>query len=151
MSIKIIIPIFAMVLVTIMSIYFTINPSYQKSVQAKYYYEIGDYKEAYSLAKEAFGLDLYNRMAATIMAQSTTSLKYVDYINDAKKYIKDIGEIAQHETISKADKAKIRLVCQIMLSSYIKLAPSVITDEELVAEAAQFHSKFEKLLEKVNS
>lgn len=151
MNIKIIIPIFAMLLITAMSIFFIINPSYQKSVQAKYYYEVGDYKEAYALAKEAFGIDLYNRMAATIMAQSTTSLKYVDYINDAKKYIKDIDKIAEHETISNADKAKIRLVCQIMLASYVKLAPSVITDKELVKEAAQYHSKFEQLLEKVNS
>jgi hypothetical protein len=36
-----------------------------------------------------------------------------------------------------------------MLGSYIKLAPSVITDEELVQEAAAYHAKFEKLLEKV--
>lgn len=151
MNIKILIPVFAMVTLTIMSIYFYINPSYQKSVQAKYYYEIGDYKEAYSLAKEAFGLDTYNRMAASIMAGSTTSLKYVDYINDAKKYIRDIGEIASHEIISSADKAKIRLVCDIMLSSYIKLAPSVLTDEELVSEAARYYAKFEKLFEKVNS
>jgi len=151
MNIKIIIPIFAMMMLTIMSIYFYINPSYQKSVEAKYYYEIGEYKEAYSLAKEAFGLDLYNRMAATVMAQSTTSLKYVKYIDEAKGYIQDIGEIAEHESISDADKAKIRLVCEIMLASYVKLAPSIITDDELVQEAARYYAKFEKLLEKVNS
>lgn len=151
MNIKILIPVFAMVMLAVMSIYFYVNPSYQKSVQAKYYYEIGEYKEAYALAKEAFGLDLYNRMAATVMAQSTTSLKYVDYINDGKKYMRDIDEIATHEIISSADKAKIRLVCQIMISSYVKLAPSVITDEDLVSQAALYYSKFEKLLEKVNS
>ena len=145
------IPVFAMLMVTIMSIYFSVNPSYQKSVQAKYYYEIGEYKEAYSLAKEAFGLDLYNRMAATIMAQSRTSLKYVRYIDDAKGYIHDIGEIAEHDSISNADKAKIRLVCDIMLASYVKLAPSIITDDELVQEAARYYAKFEKLFEKVNS
>ena len=151
MNIKILIPLFAMALLTFMSIYFYINPSYQKSVQAKYYYEVGEYTEAYSLAKEAFELDLYNRMATTVMAQSTTSLKYVSYIDDGKKYMRDMDEIATHKTISKADKAKIRLVCQIMISSYIKLAPSVITDADLVALAALYHSKFEKLLEKVNS
>lgn len=151
MNIKILIPVFAMVMVTFMSIYFFINPSYQKSVQAKYYYEIGEYKEAYSLAKEAFGLDLYNRMAATVMAQSTTSLRYVEYINEGQKYMREIGEIATHEIVSRADKAKIRLICQIMISSYKKLAPSVITDENLVSQAASYYSKFEKLLEKVNS
>jgi tetratricopeptide (TPR) repeat protein len=133
-----------------MGAYFVVNPSYEKSLRAKYYYETGDYKEAYSLAKEAFSLDLYNRMAATIMTQSQTSLKYVSYINDAKKYMKVIDEIALHENISDADKAKIRMICNIMLSAYIKLAPSVITDDELVKQAAQYYNKFEKLLEKVN-
>jgi len=151
MNSKILILTFAIVTLTMMSMYFYTHPSYQKSLQAKYYYEIGDYNEAYALAKEAFGLDLYNRMAATVMAGSTTSLKYVKYINDGKKYMEDIGDIVTHDVISNADKAKIRLVCEIMLASYVKLAPSVVTDEALVIEAAKYYSKFKKLLEKVNS
>ncbi|MCW8895797.1 MAG: hypothetical protein OQK48_04275 [Sulfurimonas sp.] len=147
---KVLILVIAAVLLFIMGAYFLINPSYEKSLRAKYYYEIGDYREAYSLAKEAFSIDLYNRMAATIMAQSTTSLKYVKYIEDAEKYMKDIDSIAEQKEISSADKAKIRLMCEIMLSAYIKLAPSVITDDELVEKAAKYHDKFENLLEKVN-
>jgi len=147
---KVLIPVLALSLLFIMGVYFLTNPSYEKSIKAKYYYETGDYKEAYSLAKEAFSLDIYNRMAATVMTQSQTSLKYVHYIEDAKKYMKTIHEIAQHESISDADKAKIKLICKIMLSSYIKLAPSVITDDKLVKESAIYHEKFEKLLEKVN-
>lgn len=144
------IPAIAIVLVTIMGVYFIINPSYQKSIQAKYYFEIGEYDEAYSYAKIAFGLDLYNRMAATIMAQSQTSLKYVDYINMGKKYMLSIDEIAQQEVIKNSDKAKIRLICEVMNSAYIKLAPSVITDKDLVTSAAKYHSDFENLYEKVN-
>lgn len=136
-------------LLFIMALYFLINPSYEKSLRAKYYYETGEYAEAYNLAKEAFDIDLYNRMAATVMAQSQTSLKYKNYIDDAKKYMKGIDEIAKHKQISDADKAKIKMMCNIMLGSYVKLAPSVITDEELVQEAAAYHAKFEKLLEKV--
>ncbi len=149
MNTKILIPVLAIVLVVIMGAYFLVNPSYQKSIQAKYYYEIGEYDEAYSLAKEAFGLDLYNRMAATIMAQSQTSLKYIKYIEMGKKYMLDIDKIAHSETIEDSDKAKIRLICEIMKSDYIKLAPSVITDKDLVQEAAKYHSYFETLLEKV--
>ncbi len=148
---RVLISVLALSLLFIMGVYFLINPSYEKSLRAKYYYEMGDYREAYSLAKEAFSLDLYNRMAATVMAQSKTSLKYVHYIEDAKKYMLDIDEIARHENILDADKARIKLICRIMLSSYIKLAPSVITDDKLVEEAAMYHDKFEKLLEKVNS
>ncbi|MCK9454931.1 MAG: hypothetical protein WCY51_05585 [Sulfurimonas sp.] len=150
MKSKIFIPLTALFLLFAMVAYFLINPSYEKSLRAKYYYEIGEYKEAYSLAKEAFSLDLYNRMAATIMTQSQTSLKYVSYIEDAKKYMKVIDEIALQESISDADKAKIKMICEIMRSAYIKLAPSVVTDDELVKLSAEYHSKFEKLLEKIN-
>jgi tetratricopeptide (TPR) repeat protein len=133
-----------------MGAYFIANPSYEKSLRAKYYYETGEYKEAYTLAKEAFSLDLYNRMAATIMTQSQTSLKYVSYIDDAKKYMKIIDEIARKESILDADKAKMKMICEIMISAYIKLAPSVVTDDELVEQAAEYYGKFEKLLEKIN-
>jgi hypothetical protein len=64
--------------------------------------------------------------------------------------MKQIDEIATHEYISDADRAKIKLMCEIMVSAYVKLAPSVVTDSELVKESAMYHQKFEKLLEKVN-
>jgi len=142
-------PIIAFTLVSIMGIYFLVNPSYQKSIEAKYYYEIGDYKEAYSLANEAFSMDVYNRMASTIMAQSKTSLKYVAYINEAKKYLAQIRDLATHEVLSDADRARIKLMSEIVVGSYTKLAPSIITNENLVLEAAKYHNDFEKLLEKV--
>ena len=147
---KVLISVFAFSLLFIMGLYFLINPSYEKSLKAKYYYEIGEYEEAYTLANEAFSLDLYNRMASTVMAQSKTSLKYARYIADAKKYMKEIDEISKHEYIMDSDRAKIKMICKIMLSSYVKLAPSVITDDELVKEAAKYYNIFEKLLEKVN-
>ncbi|OIP52848.1 MAG: hypothetical protein AUK54_10295 [Helicobacteraceae bacterium CG2_30_36_10] len=150
MNTKILFPSLATLLVLIMGVYFLSNPSYEKSIRAKYYYETGDYKEALSLAKEAFTLDVYNRMASTVMAQSITSLKYSAYIDDAKKYMKQINEIAAKESISDADRAKIRLICEIMLSSYIKLAPSVVTDADLVKDVANYNLGFEKLLEKVD-
>lgn len=143
-------PIVALIIMVIMVVFFAMNPSYEKSLQAKYYYEIGDYKEAMHLAKEAFSLDVYNRMSSTIMAQSTTALKYVSYNEDAKKYMAEINSIATNEYISDANKAKIRLMCQIMVDSYIKLAPSVVTDTQLVKESGKYYLQFEKLLEKVH-
>lgn len=150
MNIKVIIVLFSLLTVVFMALYFFFNPSYQKSLQAKYYYEVGEYKEAYANAKEAFAIDVYNRMAATVMAQSTISLKYVKYVDESKEYMKQINTIVNKENIEDGDKAKIRLICEIMKSSYVKLAPSVITDEELVKNAAYYHAGFEQLLEKVN-
>lgn len=147
---RLMIPIVAFSLILLMGIFFLVNPSYEKSIRAKYYFETGDYQEALVLAKESFAIDVYNRMAATIMAQSITSLKYVEYIKMGEKYIKEIDDIATHEFISDADKAKIRIMCEIMIAAYIKLAPSVITDKELVNQSAHYYQKFEKLLEKVN-
>ena len=139
----------AFIFLMIMGGYFLVNPSYEKSITAKYYYEIGEYDESYFIAKEAFALNVYNRMASTVMVQSQIALKYVDYINLAEKYMLDINEISLHETVSNADKAKIRIICEIMLGSYVKLAPSVITDKKLVEESAKYYKSFEKLLAKV--
>jgi len=150
MNNKILFPSLAALFIAIMAIYFLVNPSYEKSIQAQYYYEIGDYDEAYKLANEAFSIDVYNRMAATIMAQSKTSMKYKKYIEEAKKYMAQINEIASKKSISDADRARIKIMSQIMVDSYKKLAPSVITDKKLVREAAKYYSDFEKLLEKVN-
>ena len=149
MNNKILVALIALSMILIMGIYFLINPSYQKSIQAKYYFEMGDYKQALVLAKESFAMDVYNRMSSTIMAQSVTALKYVEYVENGKTYMKQINEIATHESISDADKAKIKIICEIMVDSYVKLAPSVITDKELVAQAANYHANFEKLLAKV--
>ena len=151
MTSKLTIPIVALSLILIMGIYFLVNPSYEKSIRSKYYFEMGEYEEALVLAREAFSLNVYNRMASTVMAQSITSLKYVKYIQMGKTYVKEIDSIATHEFISKADKAKMRLICEIMIDSYIKLAPSVITNESLAHESAILYKKFEQLLEKVNS
>ncbi|MBA3026951.1 MAG: hypothetical protein FP820_11200 [Sulfurimonas sp.] len=149
MNTKSILALVALSLVSVMGVYVLVNPSYQKSIQAKYFYEIGNYKEALSLAKESFSMDVYNRMASTVMAQSVTALKYVSYIEMGKKYMAEINLIATHENITDADKAKIRIMCEIMNTEYVKLAPSVITDESLVKETAEYNQKFEKLLEKV--
>jgi len=149
MSNKVLLPLVALGLILFMGVYFLVNSSYQKSIQSKYYFETGEYKEALILAKEAFSLDVYNRMASTVMAQSITALKYVSYVDMGRDYMSKINEIAAKDEILDADRAKIRIICEIMIDSYVKLAPSVITDDKLVASAAEYHDKFEKLLEKV--
>ncbi len=149
MKAKYLVGLVALGLVVSMALYFLINPSYEKSLEAKYYYEMGEYNKAYTLANEAFSMDIYNRMAATIMAQSKTSLKYKKYIDQAKEYLEQIKKIATQESISDGDRAKIKIMSEVMVDSYVKLAPSVITDKALVQKAATYHKQFEQLLEKV--
>ncbi len=131
-----------------MMLYFFTHPSYEKSLEAKFYYETGDYKEAYKLAKEAFKLDPYNKMAATIMTQSQYALRYVNYIQDAKRYIEEIEALVKDGEIDEAKRAKIRTIAEIMVETYKKLAPSVFVDEELIKEAKEYYDKFEQLLQK---
>jgi len=142
-------PLIAVGAVLFLLIYSLVNPSYQKSLEAKYYYEIGEYKEAYVLASEAFSMDVYNRMASTVMAQSLTSLKYIAYINQAKEFMAEINKIVESDSISSSDRARIKLMSEIVVDSYVKLAPSIITNSALVEEAALYHANFESLLEKV--
>lgn len=150
MNSKYLFPLSALVFLLIMVIYFFMHPSYEKSLEAKYFYEMGEYTKAYERASEAFDMDLYNRMAATVMAQSKTAMKYEKYINEAKKYMQEINAIASKSNITDADRAKIKMMSQIVVDSYVKLAPSVITDKALIEEAKKYHDNFKKLLEKVN-
>jgi len=140
----------AFVIIFAMVIYFLTNPSYEKSLEAKFYYETGDFKQAYQLSKEAFQLNNYNKMAATIMTQSQYSLKYVNYINDAKRYIKEIEKTIKNKEVTDKDRAKIRMISKIMIDRYKKLAPSVVVDKELIQEAQAYYEKFQKLLKKAH-
>ncbi|WP_304544384.1 hypothetical protein [Sulfurimonas microaerophilic] len=150
MNIKNLFIFIAVFIVSFMILFFVTNPSYEKSLEAKYYYEMGDYNTAYALANEAFSEDIYNRMASTIMAQSKTSMKYEKYIKEARKYLREINEMVAQDSIDDAQRARIKLMSEIMVESYVKLAPSVITNKELVSEAAKYHEQFEKILEKVD-
>jgi len=150
MKSRVLFPLILVSVAFILFVFFLLNPSYEKSLKSKYYYEMGDYKEAYILANEAFSIDVYNRMASTIMAQSKTSLKYVKYNDSAKEYMQEINIIATHDIISGGDRAKMKMMSKIMIDSYVKLAPSVITDKALVDEAATHYKNFEQLLEKVS-
>ena len=43
MTSKLAVSLFALFILLSMAVYFLVNPSYEKSLRAKYYYEIGDY------------------------------------------------------------------------------------------------------------
>jgi len=126
-------------------VWVVINPSYQKSVEARVQYTMGDYASAYALAKESFEMDPYNRMASTVMAQSQTALKFVRYIEEAEHYKKEIRRIADQKAVTPEQRAKTRMMADIMVDSYQKIAPTVVTDDALVHEARTNYEQFKKL------
>ncbi|MDD2838882.1 MAG: hypothetical protein AB7U44_02160 [Sulfuricurvum sp.] len=128
-----------------LGLWIVVNPSYQKSVESRLYYAMGSYDDAYSLSKEAFALDPYNRMASTVMAQSQTALKFVRYNDDARRYIKEIRRIAAQKNVSPQDRAKIKMMAMIMIDAYRKIAPTVVIDKELVEETRSNYEQFKML------
>ncbi|MBN2896071.1 MAG: hypothetical protein JXK05_09310 [Campylobacterales bacterium] len=129
--------------------YFLFNPSYERSLEAKFYYTIGSYAEAERLAKEAFALNPYNRMASTVMVQSQTALRFVRYIEESKRYLDEISKIAASSPIGDAQRAKVRMMCEIMMAQFEKISATVVTDRSLVDEASAYHEKFRLLHDKV--
>lgn len=121
------------------------NPSYQKSLEARFYYTIGDYNKAYQSAKEAFEIDQYNRMASTVMTQSKTALKFVHYNADAKRYTMKIKEMADDGNLSAENRAKIRMMSKVMVDSYNRISPTVVTDEKLIEESKKYYQGFKNL------
>jgi len=88
-------------------------------------------------------------MASMVMTQSQTAMKFVNYIDEAKKYMSEIAKIASGDGVSDADRAKVKMMCEIMIESYVKIAPTVLTDKELIQEASDYNQKFKKLYDEI--
>jgi len=125
------------------------SDSYKLSLEARMKYFMGDYKEARILAKEAFDLDPYNKMAFSILAQSKISARLLDYIEDSKRYLKKIEELSEKGDFSEADRIKIKFYCEIMIGKYKKLSPTVMTDKELYENSTKAYLEFKKIHEEL--
>ncbi|WP_169779455.1 hypothetical protein [Campylobacter curvus] len=129
-------------------LFFETNGSYQLSFKAKFYYEIGNFDEAFKLSQRALELDNYNKMASTLVNQSKIALKFTAYINEGKKYLQNIKQMSQNE-VSNADRERIRLMCEIMIEGYSQLQDSPLLDSDLKNEAKNMRENFVKLKNKL--
>jgi len=129
--------------------FFGFSDSYKLSLQAKVKYMSGEYAEARVMAKEAFDLDPYNRMAISILAQSKISAEMADYVNDAKKYLAKIENITKKTDFTYKDKVKIKMMCEVMIGRYVKLNPTVLTEEALYASCTKNYHNFKKIYEEL--
>lgn len=132
-----------------LGLYLYTSPSYQKSLEAKFYYALGDYYEANILAKEAYEIDKYNKMAFTVLSQSNIALKYDKYIQEARKYLSEISILSNKEKFEKTDKVKVKMMCEIVIEDYKSLNPSKLTQESLKNEAKELFLKFNEIYEQL--
>ncbi len=133
------------VLVLWLLTYFMFSSSYQKSIEAKYYYEFGDYKQSLELSTEAFSEDNFNKMAFSLMAQSKIALEYKEFIDNANSSYEEIRAIADKGAISEKDKLRIKIMCEIIIGQYEALVPTKLTNKELLVESKEIYTKIKEL------
>ncbi len=130
-------------------LYFFINPSYQNSFQARVEYFLGDYERAFKHAQDALKIDKYNKMAFAIFVQSDVALQYQKYIKDGLEYLQKIEVISKKDKISKADKGRIKFMCEISIERFKTLPSSKMTDNELKSSANEINNKFSKIFKEL--
>ena len=132
--------IFALVIVAILS-YYLFNDSYRLSLEAKAYYEFGNYSQAKNLAQKAYKENKYNRMAFTILTQSKIAIKWQNYIKENNEYLFEIESISNKDIITKADKMKIKIMLEVMIGEFKNLPQSKLLDEKLKQKAEKIYKK----------
>ena len=142
---KIILVVSSILFLLFSGFYFITDSSYQDSFEARFYYFIGNYAQAYKFAQKAYEKDSYNKMAFTVLVQSKIAKEYVDYIKTGNKYFEKIDKISSKKEYKNDDKARIKLMCEIMLGDYKKLSPTKLTNQDLVDDAKKLNDKFEQL------
>ena len=136
---------FFFVFIFLVFLYYFFNDSYRYSIEAKAYYEMGKYEKAYKLANKSYNLDKYNRMAFTIVTQSKIAMIWDKFIKESNNYFVQINSISNKETITKADKIRIKMMLQIILGEFKNLPNSKLLNSELQQQALKNYKKAKEL------
>jgi len=137
--------IFFFVVVFGVFLYYFLDDSYRYSLEAKAYYELGEYDKAYKLAQKAYELNKYNRMAFTIVTQADIAKVWEKFIKDSNQYFFEIDSISNKETITKADKIRIKMMLEIIIGEYKNLPTSKLLDKDLEQKAYKNYIKAKEL------
>lgn len=143
--------LFAVIIVSfgLLILYFQYNPSYKLSIESKYYYSIEDYKTAYKLADESIRLREYNTMALFVRNKSKSTLDLIDFNEESKDFQKKIIKILKKDDISKADKLRIKMMSDVIISKYKNLSLVLVDNESFKDLAFKNFTKFTKMNKKV--
>ena len=136
---------FFFVVILGVTLYYFLDDSYRYSLEAKAYYELGEYDKAYKLAQKAYELNKYNRMAFTIVTQADIAKVWEKFIKDSNQYFFEIDSISNKETITKADKIRIKMMLEIIIGEYKNLPTSKLLDKDLEQKAYKNYIKAKEL------
>jgi len=130
--------------------YYSFNKSYVISKEAKEYYKQGNFKEAYALAKKAYEEDFYNRQAFTLMVHSKESKKWIDFINESKRFLSYMQKIAKKDFIEDSELARIKMMSEITIEKFKKLnQKNRLIDDSLKRTATKIHQEIVEVYEKL--
>ena len=134
----------AIFLIILFGLFFYSDNSYKLALEAKFLYENKEYEKALNLSQKALDIDIYNKMANTILNQSKAAIKFSSYIKNGKEYLERIKKMSQN-SVSKADSERIKMMCNVMIEDFDDLKNSALLDNELKNEALNTKEIFVKL------
>ena len=125
--------------------YLQYNPSYKLSIEAKYYYTLGEYKIAYQIAEESLRIREYNTMAFHIKTRSGATIEVINFNNEAQEFLANIKEIIAKDKIGRTDKLRTKMMSDVILSKYRNLKLPLVDDEVIKSTALYLFQKFQKI------
>lgn len=134
----------AIFIIALFGLFFYSDNSYKLALEAKFYYESKEYEKAINLSQKALDIDIYNKMANTVLNQSKAAIKFSSYIKNGKEYLERIKKMSQ-SSVSKADSERIKMMCDVMIEDFDDLKNSALLDSELKNEALNTKEIFVKL------
>ena len=134
----------AIFLIVLFGLFFYSDSSYKLTLEAKFLYENKEYEKALNLSQKALDIDIYNKMANTVLNQSKAAIKFSSYIKNGKEYLERIKKMSQ-SSVSKADSERIKMMYDVMIEDFDDLKNSALLDSELKNEALNTKEIFVKL------
>ncbi|WP_459861290.1 hypothetical protein [Campylobacter concisus] len=134
----------AIFLIVLFGLFFYSDNSYKLALEAKFLYKNKEYEKALNLSQKALDIDIYNKMANTVLNQSKAAIKFSSYIKNGKEYLERIKKMSQ-SSVSKADSERIKMMCDVMIEDFDDLKNSALLDNELKNEALNTKEIFVKL------
>ena len=134
----------AIFIIVLFGLFFYSDNSYKLALEAKFLYENKEYEKALNLSQKALDIDIYNKMANTVLNQSKAAIKFSSYIKNGKEYLERIKKMSQ-SSVSKADSERIKMMCDVMIEDFDDLKNSALLDSELKNEALNTKEIFVKL------